>query len=78
MSISGNCTSREFTVALQHLKQGKALGPDSIFPELILYAGAALKVQVIWLSFFLLSSTQNFQNLKKSAGSHDPKACGGP
>ena len=39
VNISGNFTSREYTVALQQLKPGKAPGPDSIFPELILHAG---------------------------------------
>ena len=34
---------REFTSALQHLKPGKAPGPNSICPELILYARALLK-----------------------------------
>ena len=43
VNISGTFLQRELTVALQPLKQGKALGPDSIFPELIIYAGAALK-----------------------------------
>ena len=33
----------EFAAALQHLKPGKAPGSDSICPELILHAGAALK-----------------------------------
>ena len=74
VNISGNFTSREFTVAFQHFKPGKAPGADSIFPELILYAGAALKSVVMWLLFFLLAPTQNFQNLEKSAGSCDPKA----
>ena len=41
LNIYGNFTLREFTVALQHLKPGKVPGPDSICPELILYAGAA-------------------------------------
>ena len=41
--ISDNFSQREFTAALQHLKPGKAQGPDSICPELILHAGAALK-----------------------------------
>ena len=30
VNISDNFTQREFTMALQHLKPGKALGPDSI------------------------------------------------
>ena len=50
--LSENFTSRKFTVALQHLKQGKAPGPDSICPELILQAGAVLRS---WLCGFLSS-----------------------
>ena len=52
VNISDNFSQREFAAALQHLKPGKALGPDSIFPELILHAGAALKS---WLRDFLSS-----------------------
>ena len=43
VNISYTFSQREFTAALQHLKPGKASGPDSIGPELILHAGAALK-----------------------------------
>ena len=43
VNISGTFSQREFTDALQHLKLGKAPGPDSICPELIIHAGAALK-----------------------------------
>ena len=43
---------REFAAALQHLKPGKAPGPDSICPELIVHSGAALKS---WLRDFLSS-----------------------
>ena len=35
-------SQREFAAALQHLKPGKAPGPDSICSKLILHAGAAL------------------------------------
>ena len=52
VNISDNFSQREFTAALQHLKPGKALGPDSICSELILHAGAALKS---WLRDFLSS-----------------------
>ena len=52
VNISDKFSQREFAVALQHLKPGKALGPDSICPELILHAGAALKS---WLHDFLSS-----------------------
>ena len=41
-NISDNFSQREFAAALQHLKPGKALGPDSICSELILHSGAAL------------------------------------
>ena len=43
---------REFTAALQHLKSGKAPGPDSICSKLILHYGAALK---FWLCDFISS-----------------------
>ena len=43
VNITDNFSKREFAAAFQHLKPGKAPGPDSIFPELILHAGAALK-----------------------------------
>ena len=52
VNISDNFSQREFTAALQHLKPGKAPGPDSICPELILHAGAALKS---WLRDFFSS-----------------------
>ena len=52
VNISDTFSQREFTAALQHLKPGKAPGPDSICPELILHAGAALKS---WLRDFLSS-----------------------
>ena len=52
VNISDYFSQREFTAALQHLKPGKAPGPDSICPELILHAGAALK---FWLRDFLSS-----------------------
>ena len=52
VNISDNFSQREFAAALQHLKPGKAPGPDSICPELILHAGAALKS---WLRDFLSS-----------------------
>ena len=50
VNISDTFSQREFTTALQHLKPGKTPGPDSICPELILHAGAALKS---WLRDFL-------------------------
>ena len=52
INISDNFSQREFAAALEHLKLGKAPGPDSICPELILHAGAALKS---WLRDFLSS-----------------------
>ena len=51
-NISGEFTPEEFATALQHLKPGKAPGPDSICPELILHAAPALKS---WLRAFLSS-----------------------
>ena len=52
VNISDNFSQREFTAALQHLKPGKAMGPDSIYPKLILHARAALKS---WLHDFFSS-----------------------
>ena len=52
VNIFDNFSQREFTAALQPLKTGKALGPDSICSKLILHAGAALKS---WLRDFLSS-----------------------
>ena len=52
VNISDSFSQRKFTAALQYLKPGKAPGPDSICPELILHAGAALKS---WLRDFLSS-----------------------
>ena len=70
VNISDNFSQREFAAALQHLKPGKAPGPDSICPEVILHAGAALKS---WIPFFLFAPTQNSQDLEKSACNCDPK-----
>ena len=42
LDISKNFTSQEFAAALKYLKSGKASGPDSICPELMIHAGAAL------------------------------------
>ena len=52
VNISDNFLQREFAAVLQHLKPGKAPGPDSICSELILHAGAVLKT---WLRDFLSS-----------------------
>ena len=52
VNISDNFSQREFAAALQHLKPGKAPGPDSICSGFILHAGAALKS---WLRDFLSS-----------------------
>ena len=52
VNICDNFSQREFAAALQHLKPGKAPGPDSICTELILHAGDALKS---WLRDFISS-----------------------
>ena len=52
VNLTGDFSSREFTAALQHVKPGKALRPDSICPELKIHAGIALKS---WLHGFLSS-----------------------
>ena len=58
MNISENFISQEFAAALKNLKPGKAPGPDSIFPELITHAGAALKS---WLFGFLSSCLRHLK-----------------
>ena len=40
-NISGDFSYREFAAVLQHLKPGKALGPDSTCSELVVHAGPA-------------------------------------
>ena len=78
VNISDNFSQREFTAALQHLKPDKAPGPDSICPELILHAGAALKS---WLRDFLsscLCRLKNFQDLEKIAIPKPTKPVGDP
>ena len=74
VNISDNFSQKEITGAFQHLKPGKAPGPDSIFPELILHAGAALNSWLRdFLPLFLFAPTQNSHDLEKSACSRDPK-----
>ena len=66
VNISDNFSQREFAAALQHLKPGKAPGPDSICSELILHAGASLKS---WLRDFLSSCLRrlNFPKIWRRA-----------
>ena len=52
VNIANNFSHREFAAALQHLKPGKAPGPDSICSEFVLHTGAALKS---WLCDFISS-----------------------
>ena len=52
VNLFGDFSPREFAAGLQHVKPGKAPGPDSICPELIIHAGTALKS---WLRGFLSS-----------------------
>ena len=58
VNISDNFSQREYTAALEHLKPGKAPGSDSICPDLIFHAGAALK---FWLRDFLSSCLRRFK-----------------
>ena len=61
VNISDTFSQREFIAALQHLKPGKAPGPDSICPELIVHSGAALKS---WLRDFLSSCLRRLKIFK--------------
>ena len=65
VNIFDTFSQKEFTAALQHLKPGKALGPDFIFPELIIHARAALKS---WLCDFLPVCTDS--KFPRSAEEH--------
>ena len=58
VNISESFTSQEFATTLKHLKPGKAPGSDSICPELITHAGAALKS---WLCGFLSSCLRHLK-----------------
>ena len=62
VNVCGSFTPSEFAAALKNLKPGKAPGPHSICPELLLHAGAALKS---WLCGFL-SSCCTTSKLQKS------------
>ena len=81
VNISENFLQREFAAALQHLKPGKAPGPDSICSELILNAGFALNFWLREFIFSCLSRLKISKDLEKSACGRDPKtneARGGP
>ena len=52
VNISGDFSPRKFAAALHYLKPGKAPGPDSIFPELLIHADPGFK---FWLRGFLSS-----------------------
>ena len=43
INISRGFSPSEFAAALHLLKPGKALGPDSICPELLIHADSSLK-----------------------------------
>ena len=50
INIFRDFSPRKFVASLHHLKPGKAPGPDSICPELLIHAGPGLKS---WLRGFL-------------------------
>ena len=58
LNTFGNFSPREFAVVLHHLKPGKAPGPDSICPELLIHAGPGLKS---WLRGFLSSCSHQLK-----------------
>ena len=58
VNISESFASQEFTATLKHQKPGKDPGPDSIYPELMTHAGAALKS---WLCGFLSSCLRHLK-----------------
>ena len=61
VNLFGDFSPREFAAAFQHVKPGKASGPDSICPELIIHAGTALKS---WLRGFLSSCLRQLKIIK--------------
>ena len=61
VNISDTFLQRKFTAALQHLKSGKAPGPDSNCPEFILHVEMLLKS---WLRNFLSSCLGRLKILK--------------
>ena len=78
VNVCGSFTTSEFAAALKHLKPGKAPGPDSICPELLLHAGAALKCSELLLH---AGAALNSTNLEKNVGCRDPQTnetCRGP
>ena len=62
VNISGNFSPREFAAALHHLKPGKAPGPHSICPKLLIHAGPGLK---LWLRGFLACANSKLQTSGK-------------
>ena len=72
VNISEDFSPREFAAATHHLKPGKALGPDSICPDLLIHVGPGLKFWLCGFLFFLLAPTQNSKSLGESTGSCDP------
>ena len=60
VNISGDFSPREFAVALHHLKPGKAPGPDSICPELLIHVGPGLKSGYV-ASFLPACANSKFQ-----------------
>ena len=61
VNISGDFSPSEFAAALHHLKPGKAPGPDSICPELLIHAGPGLKS---WVGGFLCPCLRQLKILK--------------
>ena len=58
VNIFGDFSPRKFAAAFHHLKPGKAPGPDSICPKLVIHAGPGLKS---WLRGFLSSSLRKLK-----------------
>ena len=61
VNIFRDFSPREFAAALHHLKPGKAPGPESICPELLIRAGFSLK---FWISGFLSSCLRQLKITK--------------
>ena len=51
VNISGDFSLRDFAAAFHHLKPDKALGPDSIFPKLLIHTPFIWRLEGVGKNF---------------------------